>query len=227
MQPARRRLSSVRVFASALKREPMQAALVLTRSLQGLDANCGLETYERNFRRSHERSLRLGHYVNRRLATFYDAEWDEKLDPPSSGSGPRFAEDPSIRLLSADDGHASHRKPATLAYSRPIRRTSRWRSTRLTPSELGRSRSRPTWVSRVTRSSLRVAARLGMQTAAERRPTRAQKPPYVPTRSAAAYGARESRSSTCFAGFAVDIPAARSASAQACRSLSFALRSAS
>lgn len=46
----------------------------------GTYANGGLETYERNFRRSHERSLRLGHYVNRRLATFDDAEWDEKLD---------------------------------------------------------------------------------------------------------------------------------------------------
>ena len=38
-----------------------------------------LGAYEKAFRARYGRSLRLGAYVNRRLSTFDDPEWDEKI----------------------------------------------------------------------------------------------------------------------------------------------------
>jgi digeranylgeranylglycerophospholipid reductase len=40
----------------------------------------GLVPYEEWFRRSYERSLKIGHIINRRLASFDDPEWDEKFE---------------------------------------------------------------------------------------------------------------------------------------------------
>ncbi len=47
---------------------------------EGTAASGGLAAYERAFRATNERSLGVGHFVNRRLATFDDAEWDEKME---------------------------------------------------------------------------------------------------------------------------------------------------
>jgi len=58
-----------------------EAGRVIAAAIQnGTQASGGLAPYEATFRRANERSLNIGRYINRRLATFDDEEWNEKLE---------------------------------------------------------------------------------------------------------------------------------------------------